>query len=119
MLDNDGVARHPFLSRIGPDILNPGLNWRTIAARLLSASFHRRSLAVLFLDQAFLAGVGNYLRSEILHQASIAPRHRPCDLQRKQVNALARSSLLISQRAYRQRGITNSPVRVRQLQNAV
>ncbi|HBO12226.1 MAG TPA: endonuclease VIII, partial [Halieaceae bacterium] len=28
------LAAHPFLARIGPDILSPALSWRVIAARL-------------------------------------------------------------------------------------
>ena len=97
VLDADGIAQHPFLSRIGPDILSPTLTWREIAARLASAKFRKRSVGILYLDQAFLAGVGNYLRSEILFDANINPRARPCDLEKKQLNDLARSTLKISQ----------------------
>ena len=108
VLDADGIAQHPFLSRIGPDILSPTLTWREIAARLASAKFRKRSVGILYLDQAFLAGVGNYLRSEILFDANINPRARPCDLEKKQLNDLARSTLKISQQAYTTGGITNA-----------
>lgn len=118
VLDNDQLQQHPFLARIGPDILDPTLQWREVARRLLSPQFSRRSVASFYLDQGFLAGVGNYLRSEILFDAGIDPRARPKDLTRKQVNGLARSTLAISRRAYDTGGVTNPPARVAKLKNS-
>ncbi|MCC6706705.1 MAG: hypothetical protein IT492_03995 [Gammaproteobacteria bacterium] len=43
-------------------------------------AFRRRSVAALYLDQGFLAGIGNYLRSEILFFAGVSPQARPMDL---------------------------------------
>ena len=103
---------HPFLARIGPDILNTALSWREISERLRSNKFRRRSVASLYLAQDFLAGVGNYLRSEILFDAGISPSARPLDLSLKQTNALGRSTLKISQRSYQTGGLTNPPRRV-------
>ncbi len=60
------LERHPFLCRVGPDILDPTLSTDNIVDRLGSAMFRNRALGGLYLDQAFLAGNGNYLRSEIL-----------------------------------------------------
>lgn len=103
---------HPFLARIGPDILNPLLTWREVSERLHCQKFHRRSVASLYLAQDFLAGIGNYLRSEILFDAGINPLARPEDLSRTQLNCLGRSTLKISQRSYRTAGLTNPPRRV-------
>ena len=75
-------------------------------------------MASLYLDQSFLAGVGNYLRSEILFDAGINPRAKPQELDRKINNKLARSTLSISQRAYETGGITNPPKRVLALKRA-
>lgn len=102
------LTEHPFLKKLGPDILDPTLDWRTIASRLQSETFQRRSLAALYLDQGFLAGIGNYLRSEILFTAGIHPWLRPIDLTRKQINDLARASLTVSWQSYHTGGITNS-----------
>ena len=103
------LDQHPFLARIGPDIMNAHLQWRDIAARLREAPFCRRELAALYLDQAFLAGNGNYLRSEILHDAGIYPRTRPAVLSRGDIGRLARSTLTISRRSYDTGGITRAP----------
>lgn len=118
VLDSDQLQQHPFLLRIGPDILDPSLHWREVTRRLLSPSFRNRSVAAFFLDQGFLAGIGNYLRSEILFDAGVDPRARPRDLSRKQVNGLARSTLNIARRAYETGGITNPPARVAKLKKS-
>jgi endonuclease-8 len=103
------LAEHPFLARIGPDIMNADLTWRDVAARLAEPAFSNRELAALYLDQAFLAGNGNYLRSEILHDARIHPRRRPKALGRGEIGRLARSTLTISRRSYQTGGITLAP----------
>ncbi|MEM7405103.1 MAG: endonuclease VIII [Pseudomonadota bacterium] len=107
ILDHDGLARHPFLTRIGPDVLAPDLTWRALAKRLAERAFLRRSLASLYLDQSYVAGLGNYLRSEILFFAKVHPRRRPLDLSIGERGALARQTLAIAQRSYETRGITN------------
>ena len=103
------LVAHPFLAKIGPDIMDESLTWRAIAERLRDARFARKELAALYLDQAFLAGNGNYLRSEILHTARLHPRVRPAALSRGELGKLARSTLSISRRSYETGGITLAP----------
>ena len=109
------LAAHPFLSRLGPDIMDPGLTWRDVSLRLAEPPFSERELAALYLDQAFLAGNGNYLRSEILFDAGLHPRRRPSTLSRGELGRLARSTLAISRRSYDTGGITLAPRLARQL----
>ncbi len=106
VLDAAGEAEHPFLNRLGPDLLDPDLSAADLAARLDQPAFRRRSLGVLYLDQGFLAGLGNYLRSEILFCAGLAPERRPCDLQPDQLSRLGEATLALGWRSYRTRGIT-------------
>ncbi len=113
LLDERAEATHPFLSRIGPDILDRTLTWQAVASRLAAPQFANRSLSALYLDQAFLAGVGNYLRSEILYFAGIDFRRRPRELSRSERARLARNTLTIAKRSYATRGVTNPPARVR------
>ena len=100
------IEEHPFLQRIGPDILNPNLTWREVAERLQSKAFSGRALNSVYLDQAFLAGLGNYLRSEILFVAGIHPAKKARELSKGEIGKLARATLDISQRSYALRGIT-------------
>ena len=100
------IEEHPFLRRIGPDILNPKLTWQEVAERLRSKAFSGRALNSVYLDQAFLAGLGNYLRSEILFIARIHPTRKARELSKGEIGKLARTTLDISQRSYASQGVT-------------
>jgi endonuclease-8 len=118
VLDEKGVAGHPFLSRLGPDILDPGLRPARVARRFLQQRFRRRQVAGLLLDQSFLCGTGNYLRSEILFVAGVGPDARPQDLEPERLRALGKAVCQIGRRAYRTGGVTNDPATVRRLKAA-
>ena len=99
------LPRHPFLAKLGPDVLDGSLTAATVAKRLQDPRFAGRSLVALLLDQAFLAGMGNYLRSEVLFTAGIAPERRPSDLSAAERKRLAKALLDIPRASYRTRGI--------------
>ena len=107
------VQSHPFLSRLGPDVLDGDLRSDTITRRLEQPRFRRRSLAALYLDQSFLAGLGNYLRSEILYRAGLHPALRPIDLESASKRRLARETIKMCRRSYRTGGktLTSGPGR--------
>lgn len=109
VLDRDELDSHPFLSRIGPDLLDSSLSRRDLVERIRDERFLNRSLGSLYLDQAFIAGVGNYLRSEILHFARAHPRQKPSDLTAAEQRKLAAATLDVGRRAYEQKGVTNPP----------
>lgn len=58
MLTAEQVANHPFLLRIGPDVLDMTLTAEQVKARLLSAKFRHRQFSGLLLISSFLAGLG-------------------------------------------------------------
>ena len=60
----------------------------------------------VYLDQAFLAGLGTYLRSEILFIAGIHPAKKAQELSKGEIGKLARTTLDISQRSYASQGVT-------------
>ena len=105
MWRSDQVHTHPFLAKLGPDVLDPALNAKTVAARLRDPRFSGRALGALLLDQGFLAGMGNYLRSEVLFAAGLRPQRKPRELDAAQVRTLARELLAIPRRSYATRGI--------------
>ena len=107
--ETESLTKHPFLSRIGPDILCEGTTVDAVARRLEYKIFKNRPLHSILLDQKFLAGVGNYLRSEILFEARLNPELRPRDLNDAEAYNLARAILNISQRSYVSKGITLCP----------
>ena len=113
VLNSAQLAVHPFLCRLGPDILDARLSAQILADRLDEKRFRSRSLAALYLDQTFVAGIGNYLRSEILHFAGLSHMRRPLDLTVSERQRLARQTLAVARRSYRTRGITSTPTRIR------
>lgn len=98
------ISQHPFLQRIGPDVLDSSLQIEQVKARLLSEGFCRRQLGAMLLDQGFLAGLGNYLRAEILWQARLLPHHKPQNLDETQLDALSDACLSIARLSYATRG---------------
>ncbi len=115
VLPSNRVDKHPYLRTLGPDLLNDRVSLKQIKVRFEQPEFCRRNLASLFLDKSFLAGVGNYLRSEILFAAGVHPERRPQNLSGSELSALARKTRQIMLRSYRTRGVTNEPDRVRAL----
>lgn len=97
------LAQHPFLSKLGPDVLDGSTSVAMVVARLAEARFLSRALPALLLDQAFLAGIGNYLRSEILFEARIAPNRRARDLSAAERKRLAAAILAVPRHSYRTR----------------
>ena len=118
VLDEAGLAKHPFLNRVGPDILDRHLSADAIVERLQDPAFRKRALGSLYLDQAFLAGNGNYLRSEILWCAGLEPNLKPASLTGSQLSALAGETLRIARRSYRTRGVIVAPALAAELKAA-
>ncbi|MGB3765826.1 MAG: endonuclease VIII [Phormidesmis sp.] len=107
ILTEPEIETHPFLSQLGPDVLSKKLTAKQLQASLLSKKHHRRRLANLYLDQHFLAGIGNYLRSEILFVARLHPKLRPIDCTEEQLLVLADASIAIARQSYKHKGITH------------
>ena len=84
MLTPAQLTTHPFLQRVGPDVLDPRLTPDE--------------------DQAFLAGLGNYLRVEILWQVGLTGQHKARDLSEVQLEALSHALLDIPRLSYTTRG---------------
>lgn len=103
--DTAELHRHPFLAKLGPDVLDETLDAEAVAARLDAPRFRGRALTGLLLDQGFLAGMGNYLRSEVLFQAALSPTRRPRDLSPGERRGLAEALLDVPRRSYATRGV--------------
>ena len=109
------LADHPFLKRLGPDVLDPSTELDTVIERFRDKRFSGKSLGSLLLDQHFLAGLGNYLRTEILHLSGLRAEQRPKNLSDAAVNRISEATLDLTRRSYQTGGITNDPERVKAL----
>jgi endonuclease-8 len=109
------LSEVPYLSRLGPDPLNQPVTVEDLLSVFADPRFRGRNLGGLLLDQGFVAGIGNYLRSEVLFEARISPWCRPRDLDSDQKIQLADAIQTLVERTYRLKGITNSPERAERL----
>lgn len=109
LLAQEKLADHPYLKKLGPDVVHPDTTVEIIFEQYQHEVFQNRKLATLLLDQSFLSGVGNYLRSEIMFYANVNPslKLRECSIEEKEKLAVA--SRLLSRRSYETGGITNDP----------
>lgn len=96
-------SRHPYLARLGPEVLDDATTPAIVAARL--AQFGRRRLAAALLDQGVLAGLGNYLRAEILFVARLDPWRLIGSLQADELSRLARAVVSLTRRSLRSNGV--------------
>jgi endonuclease-8 len=118
VLDAEGEREHPFLSRLGPDVLSQAPTPVELAARLRERRFRGRQLGALLLDQSFVAGLGNYLRAEILFESRLHPRRRGADCDDFELTRLGKRIVALTRRTYTTRGITLPPSRVAPLKAA-
>ena len=115
VLDHDELARHPFLSKLGPDVLSPSTTAELIVERLKSGKYRNRQLGGVLTDQSFVAGLGNYLRCEILYYSQHHPCVRSSDLNDEQLRFLANVIIDLTHQSYQTGGITNDLDHAQQL----
>lgn len=89
VLDRHSERVHPFLSRLGPDPLDDSVTADDVGRRLADDRLRRRQLGAVLLDQSAVAGLGNYLRAEILFEAGTDPRRRAEELDGDRLARLA------------------------------
>lgn len=107
VLSEAQIATHPFLSQLGPDVLDKSVTVEQVSKRFQDQRFKRRLLTSLLLDQHFLCGLGNYLRSEVLFVAKIHPERRPMNCHPDQITRLAAATISVTHQSYITGGITN------------
>ncbi|MBH0230252.1 endonuclease VIII [Halobacillus yeomjeoni] len=107
VMRDEEVPHHPFIAKIGPDVLNEPVSAEDLKTRFMEKRFRNRKWTSLLLDQSFIAGIGNYLRSEILFVANIHPDLRPVDCTEDQLTKAAEATIDLMWRSYENKGITN------------
>ncbi len=111
VLDQSGLRHHPLLRKLGPDVLNKATTIEQVTDRLGSEKYRNRQLGGVLTDQSFVAGLGNYLRCEILFCSQLHPRTRSNELDREQQRKLAETILALPRQSFRTGGITNDMAR--------
>lgn len=107
VLDGDTLSGHPFLNKLGPDVMAEETSAEQVFQRLRSKPFTNRKLGLLLTDQAFVAGLGNYLRCELLFLVGLDPETRPKACTEDLLRRLAKAILALPRQSYETGGITN------------
>jgi endonuclease-8 len=109
MMGKDEIAEHSYIKKLGPDVLHPATTYKDILGQYQSDQFQNRKLTTLLLDQGFISGIGNYLRSEIMFYAKVKPQQKLKQYSDDEKEALAQATAKLSERSYETGGITNDP----------
>ena len=97
---------HPYLEKLGPDVVVPETTVTELIEHMNLKRFQRRRLKTLLLDQGFFAGIGNYLRSEVLFTSGLHPDRTVSSLNDAEKSNLAEQALFLSRQSYDVPGIT-------------
>lgn len=99
-----------YFSKIGPDLLDHALNkwistveWNKIFEKTKKSV---RKIADVIMDQSYISGIGNYLRSEILYYSCICPLRQCKTLTEKEWEILRIVSHKIILLSYYHNGLT-------------
>jgi endonuclease-8 len=87
LLRPGALALHPVLSRLGPDVLDPGFDPLAAARRAIAAA-EDRAVAEVLLDQRVACGIGNIAKSEALWTCRVDPFATPHELGEEQLAKL-------------------------------
>ncbi len=94
---------HPYVAKLGPEVLDKNVSYQQIQTRL--AQFPRRVVADALLSQQVIAGLGNYLRADVLFVAKINPLKKIGQLSKADLLRLAKACKVLPQRSVAQAGV--------------
>lgn len=103
------------LQRIGPDLLDDALGgnrtitpevWRQVARR-----YPKKQICAFLMDQQHFAGIGNYLKAEILYFARIRPNKTIAEITDQELETIRQQSLRIIVASYLRQGHTSRTYR--------
>ncbi len=91
------LARHPRLSRLGPDLLGERLDVDAVIRRAHDVAGDR-AIAEVLLDQKVAAGIGNVYKSEVLFIAGVSPTRLARELTETDIAGLYLTARVMMQR---------------------
>lgn len=115
LLTDKEVLAHPFIIKLGNDVLNIETTVTHVIKQLSSPKYRNRQLGSFLTEQTFLAGLGNYLRCDILFVAGLLPSTKPAELSDKRIAKLAKEILRLPRQSYQTDSVINDSVTVKKL----
>jgi len=112
--EGDPFEQVERLASLGPDVLpypdEPSFDADEFLRRLRTPTTARREIGAVLLDQRIVAGIGNYLRAEILFECRIDPWKRVHNLDSEALDTLVERIPAVARRAYEHEGATAGDV---------
>lgn len=102
----DPFEQIPALQAIGPDICATPFNRDLFLERLNRPNNLNEEVAPVLLDQTVAAGIGNYLKSDILFECGINPWKHVGQLSSENLECLVKTVPAVAQRTLRNKGQT-------------
>jgi len=99
---SSAAAHAKKLRTLGPCIFDPGLTPEIFAKNALRKP--SRTIAEALMDQSAVAGVGNYLRAEILYDCGIDPWKNVIEIASEQYVKLCEATMRIAKASYKSQG---------------
>lgn len=93
------------LSEIGPDLLSEEVSFELFKSKITKSK--TKQICQVLMDQKYVAGIGNYLKAEILYASKIRPDRIIKDLSENDLKLLYENSISIIKRAYESHGMTS------------
>lgn len=108
----DPLVEVPYLAALGPDALPyqgaAAFDAKLFRERLLAGEHRERTIGAALLDQQIVAGIGNYLRAEILFACRLDPWRSVAQLLPDELARLCQVVPEMTSHAYRHSGVTTS-----------
>ena len=92
------------LKSLGPDVLTAEIDWQGFRNRFTKKQ--NKTIAECLMNQSVIAGVGNYLKAEILWNSKMSPNRLVKDITNDEWHDLYYNTLTQSQRSYKLGGAT-------------
>jgi len=100
---NNQMQHDKKLRSLGPDVLeDPPIDPEVFAKRILNKP--NRTIAEALMDQSCVSGVGNYLKSEVLYRAGVAPHRVVTDISSEEILSLWSEVILSCRESYADHG---------------
>jgi endonuclease VIII len=101
------LEKHPSIKKLGPDVLGESFDEKLALKNLKKQP--DTEIGVALLDQEILAGIGNYLKSEILFLTRTNPRARISELSDKELREILRVSREVTRFSFENSSYTVPP----------
>ncbi len=94
------------MSQFGPDLLNEQVTLGMFYERLSLKKNLEKTIAEVLMDQRVLAGIGNYLKAEVLYHSRVSPWRKVKDLADEEVVDLHDNAVRLINLSYNMGGAT-------------